>query len=222
MASLLNARFSCQWNLCSIIAVYNQDFKHAVDRNQSRKQSTKRLRRSVNDKLAILKEAEVPGSNVSAVARKHGVTPQQLFNWRRQFQAEGKFEPGEVDLPTEYQNMLSTIRQREELLEQAASKIADEAASDKIGAYNLSCSVSNLVTATGKLHQTKLELLEKLALAQEAESSKRADGRDPDDVVDFEIERESERVCYELVKGEVMRKRAEAAAVANMVGAQSS
>jgi transposase-like protein len=185
------------------------------------KQSTKRLRRSVNDKLAILKEAEVPGSNVSAVARKHGVTPQQLFNWRRQLQAEGKFEHGEVDMTTEYQDMLSTIRQRESLLEQAASKIADEAASDKIGAYNLSCSVSNLVTATGKLHQTKLELLEKLALAQETESSKRADGLGPDDVVDFEVEKMAERLTYELVKGEVMRKRAEAAANANMLSGQS-
>jgi len=179
------------------------------------RQSAKRLRRSMNEKLAILKEAEVPGANVSAIARKHGVTPQQLFSWRRQFQAEGKFEAGidgNVDLTTEYTQMLSTIRQRESLLELAASKIADEAACDKIGAYNLSCSVSNLITATTKLQTQTLDLLEKLSGIQETETSKRADGRDPDDVVDFEIERTSEKICYELVKQEVMRKRAEAAA----------
>jgi transposase len=190
-----------------------------------KEQSMKRMRRSRNEKLAILKEAEIPGANIAAVARKHGITASLLFSWRRQFEGKGQLETDNdagVDLPTEFQSMLSIIRQREKLLEQAASKIADEAASDKIGAYNLSCSVSNLVTATGKLQERKLDLLERLALAQETETSKRADGRDPDDVVDFEIERESERVCYELVRGEVMRKRAEAAAVANMVGAQSS
>jgi transposase-like protein len=136
---------------------------HLIEINPE-KQSTKRLRRSINEKLAILKEAEVHGANVSAIARKHGVTPQQLFNWRRQFQAEGKFKAGSdtgVILTTEYKEMLSTIRQREILLEIAATKIGAEAASGKIGAYNLSCSVSNLITATTKLQTQTLDLLER-------------------------------------------------------------
>lgn len=29
-------------------------------------------------------EATVPGANVSAVARSHGLSPQQVFTWRRQ------------------------------------------------------------------------------------------------------------------------------------------
>ena len=29
-------------------------------------------------------EATVPGANVSAVARSHGLTPQQVFAWRRE------------------------------------------------------------------------------------------------------------------------------------------
>lgn len=32
----------------------------------------------------ILAEAMAPGANVSAVARAHGLKPQQLFGWRRQ------------------------------------------------------------------------------------------------------------------------------------------
>jgi len=179
------------------------------------RQSAKRLRRSMNEKLAILKESEVPGANVSAIARKHGVTPQQLFNWRRQFQAEGKFEAGidgNVDLTTEYQSMLSTIRERECLLELASKKISEEVEAGTMGGYQIACSVNNLVNATGKLQERRLDLIERLSLAQETETSKRADGRGSDDVVDFEIERTSEKICYELVKQEVMRKRAEAAA----------
>lgn len=29
-------------------------------------------------------EATMPGANVSAVARSHGLTPQQVFTWRRE------------------------------------------------------------------------------------------------------------------------------------------
>jgi len=32
----------------------------------------------------IIAEASVPGANVSAVARSHGLTPQQVFAWRRE------------------------------------------------------------------------------------------------------------------------------------------
>jgi transposase len=38
---------------------------------------------SVEQKLAVLAEAARPDANVSAVARRHGLTPSQLFKWRR-------------------------------------------------------------------------------------------------------------------------------------------
>lgn len=43
------------------------------------------LRRRWSDeaKARILVEAMTPGANVSAVARAHGVSPQQVFAWRR-------------------------------------------------------------------------------------------------------------------------------------------
>ena len=39
---------------------------------------------SSDDKIAIIVESLVPGANVSAVARRHGLSPQQLFGWRRE------------------------------------------------------------------------------------------------------------------------------------------
>ena len=35
-------------------------------------------------KAGIVEETLVPGAIVSAVARRHGLTPQQVFTWRRQ------------------------------------------------------------------------------------------------------------------------------------------
>lgn len=42
-----------------------------------------RRRWSVDDKARIVEETLVPGAVVSEVARRHGLTPQQLFGWRR-------------------------------------------------------------------------------------------------------------------------------------------
>jgi transposase len=42
-----------------------------------------RRRWSSDAKARILEEALAPGANVSAVARSHGISPQQLFAWRR-------------------------------------------------------------------------------------------------------------------------------------------
>jgi transposase len=46
---------------------------------------TGRRRRFASDfKARIVEEALVPGVVVSDVARRHGLTPQQVFTWRRQ------------------------------------------------------------------------------------------------------------------------------------------
>ncbi|MER9344907.1 transposase [Mesorhizobium sp. M0601] len=42
-----------------------------------------RRRWSAEAKARILDEALAPGANVSAVARAHHVSPQQVFAWRR-------------------------------------------------------------------------------------------------------------------------------------------
>jgi transposase len=38
---------------------------------------------SPEEKAAIVAESELGGATVCAVARRHGLTPQQLFTWRR-------------------------------------------------------------------------------------------------------------------------------------------
>lgn len=49
-----------------------------------------RRRWSSDAKARILEEALAPGANVSAVARSHGVSPQQLFAWRRRALRSGE------------------------------------------------------------------------------------------------------------------------------------
>ena len=39
---------------------------------------------SKDDKARIVEETLLPGAVVSEVARRHGLTPQQVFTWRRQ------------------------------------------------------------------------------------------------------------------------------------------
>jgi transposase len=45
---------------------------------------TGRRRFSEDFKAGIVEETLVPGAVVSEVARRHGLTPQQVFTWRRQ------------------------------------------------------------------------------------------------------------------------------------------
>ena len=42
---------------------------------------------SAEDKVLIVEEILASGDSVSAVARRHGLSPQQLFGWRRELQA---------------------------------------------------------------------------------------------------------------------------------------
>jgi transposase len=44
----------------------------------------RRRRFSEDDKAGIIEETLVPGAVISEVARRHGLSPQQLFTWRRQ------------------------------------------------------------------------------------------------------------------------------------------
>ena len=46
--------------------------------------SGRRRRWSGDEKARIIVESLAPGASVSEVARRHGLTPQQLFGWRRE------------------------------------------------------------------------------------------------------------------------------------------
>jgi transposase len=63
--------------------------------------STRRRRWSREEKTRIVAESLDPVVSVSAVARKHGLNPNQLFTWRRQLrdQVEPWLASGHDDAP---------------------------------------------------------------------------------------------------------------------------
>ena len=48
---------------------------------------SKRQRRSIAEKRRIVEETLVEGASVARVARAHGVNANQVFSWRKQYQA---------------------------------------------------------------------------------------------------------------------------------------
>jgi transposase len=79
----------------------------------------RRRRWSPEEKRAILEEAEQPGNSLSAVARKYGVNPNQLFHWRK-LMREGALVAVEADdqvVPaSEVKQLKAQIRELERLL----------------------------------------------------------------------------------------------------------
>jgi transposase len=60
----------------------------------------RRRRFSVEQKLAVLSEAIAPGANMSAVARRHGLSPAQVYKWRRLAELGVIGVPGASELPS--------------------------------------------------------------------------------------------------------------------------
>ena len=58
----------------------------------------RRRKWSDEDKARIVAEVVASADSVCSVARRHGLSPQQLFGWRRQLReaAGGRSEEGEV------------------------------------------------------------------------------------------------------------------------------
>ena len=54
---------------------------------------------SVDQKAAIVGESCVSGASVCEVARRHGLTPQQLFSWRRQARETSRILEEAVEPP---------------------------------------------------------------------------------------------------------------------------
>jgi transposase len=60
----------------------------------------RRRRFSVEQKLAILTEATRPGATLSAIARRHGLLPAQVYKWRRLAELGVIGVPGVSELPS--------------------------------------------------------------------------------------------------------------------------
>jgi len=79
----------------------------------------RRRRWSAEDKKALVAEAEQPGMSISAVARKYGIHPNQLFRWRKLIQ-EGAFtavRAGEEVVPlSEVKELRAQVKELQRLL----------------------------------------------------------------------------------------------------------
>jgi transposase len=79
----------------------------------------RRRRWTPEEKRALLEEAEHPRSSVSAVARKYGVNPNQMFHWRKLMREGALVAVGADDhvVPaSEVKQLKSQIRELERLL----------------------------------------------------------------------------------------------------------
>jgi transposase len=70
----------------------------------------RRRRWSSDDKARIVEESLRPGANVSEVARHNGLSPQQLFSWRRA--AHALFQEGADATPADRTGNFPAPRQR--------------------------------------------------------------------------------------------------------------
>ena len=61
---------------------------------------TGRRVRSEAERARIVAESLLPGAQVSEVARKHGATRWQIYDWRRRFRQRGMLPPCEASPPT--------------------------------------------------------------------------------------------------------------------------
>jgi transposase len=79
----------------------------------------RRRRWTAEEKKAFVAETEQPGMSISAVARKYGIHPNQLFHWRRLIQ-DGAFtavRSGEEVVPiSEVKELRAQVRELERLL----------------------------------------------------------------------------------------------------------
>jgi len=79
----------------------------------------RRRRWTPEEKRALLEEAEHPGSSVSAVARKYGINPNQMFHWRKLMREGALVAVGADDhvVPaSEVKQLKAQIRELERLL----------------------------------------------------------------------------------------------------------
>jgi transposase len=70
----------------------------------------RRRRWSRDDKARIVEESLKPGATVSEVARRNGLSPQQLFAWRRA--AHALFQEGADAMPSDRAEHFPVARQR--------------------------------------------------------------------------------------------------------------
>lgn len=75
----------------------------------------RRRRWSIDEKLRAVEESSVPGMTVSFVARKYGISPSQLFCWRKLMAEGGRVAVGADDAVVSAQEQRELKRRIREL-----------------------------------------------------------------------------------------------------------
>ncbi|WP_392395834.1 DUF3363 domain-containing protein [Paraburkholderia caledonica] len=142
----------------------------------------RRRRRSVQEKVAIVQETLEPGATVSAVARRHGVNPNQMFAWRKQYE-EGSLtavKAGEAVVPaSQSATAMKEIRELQRLLGKKTQEAEILKEAVEYGRFKkLDCALA--LTARGRPMKTVCDVLgvARSALAvRKARSQDWQDGR---------------------------------------------
>lgn len=86
----------------------------------------RRRRWAPAEKKAIVDETYVPGMSVSAVARKHGIPPNQVFYWRRRMEdgaLTGVGSEERVVAESEFKKAQDRIKRLERILGQKTEEV---------------------------------------------------------------------------------------------------
>ena len=108
-----------------------------------------RRRWSVDDKARIVEATLERGASVSVVARRHGLTPQQVFGWRREARKRSKAseDAGPSFIPAMLELASTHRRSRQEATPMAAIELDIGGVRVRIGAGAKASIVSAVIRA---------------------------------------------------------------------------
>ena len=108
-----------------------------------------RRRWTVDDKARIVEETLERGASVSVVARRHGLTPQQVFAWRREARkrSEAGDDAGPRFIPAMVELASTHRRRRQEAAPMAAIELDIGGVRVRIGAGAKASIVSAVIRA---------------------------------------------------------------------------
>lgn len=83
-----------------------------------------RYRRSLIEKLAIVRESLAPGASAARVARRHQVSPNVLYYWRKVYRDLLDADPADVSRQNHVADLELQVRNLERLLGQRTLEVA--------------------------------------------------------------------------------------------------
>jgi transposase-like protein len=164
-----------------------------------------RRRWTETEKQAIVLECSETGASVSAVAKRHLIPTNLLFQWCKQYDTcmLTVHDGGELSRIDRSRRDLAEIDKLERLQHITMAKLTEEIKRSQITSYNASIATSNIVSGFAKLTALRADILDKL---DQLESLKAAEAIDTDDE-DLALQREAESLVVELVRRELERKK---------------